>query len=159
LDLSLLNGGYFWMIGNTLSESFLLEFSVYLKSLKLENLLFGLKPGSSDDPFPHNELSGAIPVTDVGLVGIPLQHGLLGLIQFFYLLYIWHRVGSVNFKHFIIINLFSIIHYFPIISFPGVVIGSWLAFTRSQTFESKENMSNRNKIKIEKIYKGRLEVK
>jgi hypothetical protein len=124
LDYFFLEGSYFIMVVNTFSSSFTQELNYYFQIMNPIRFLFGIPANTVDDP--HMNDIFAIPVTDVGFLGVPIQHGLIGVIFIVLLVLFWLRLASPQLRTFIIINLLSLVHYFPMISLPGVIVMSWL---------------------------------
>ena len=112
------------MISNTIDSQFFMELYHIFDVFDLERFLFGFNV-SFDDQYGSDH--SVIPVTDFGFLGIPLQNGVLGFISIGMIFSYWIKYSSSELKTFILINLIiGLLHYFPMISFPGIVVISWL---------------------------------
>jgi hypothetical protein len=136
IDFFLLDGGYLVMLGNTLGDSFIYEIKYYLDNITAERFFFGIKPGTLDDPYIKG--SNSIPVTDVGLLGIPIQHGFFGLMSMAMIFWFWFKYSTIQLRQFIFVNLLALIHYFPMVSLPGIIFISWLV--RSSAFPIEKTL-------------------
>lgn len=146
LDYLFLERGYSLLISNTIGDNFLVELKYYFENLTLERVLFGVKAGTVEDPY--DILTNAIPVTDFGLLGVPLQNGVLGIISIFMIFIFWIKYCSNELKKFILINLIGLIHYFSMISFPAIVVMSWLVRYSMIATECKSPSSARQGCRI-----------
>jgi len=124
IDYFVLGGSYMSMITNTIGPGLYYEWEYYYKLFDLYHISYGIKAGTVEDPY--NRIYKAIPLTDIGLFGIPLQHGVLGMISIFMLFYLWFKYASSQLRLFIMANLIGVIHYFPMISLPGILVMTWL---------------------------------
>lgn len=125
IDYFILDGGYLTQIGNTGLNLLYDEFNYYMRNLNLPRFLFGIKPGTIPDPF--NPFKGYyIPLTDIGIIGIPIQYGLFGFITIFALVMTILRLSKKNTNIFFKTLLITLLHYFSTASFIGVISTFWL---------------------------------
>jgi hypothetical protein len=125
VDVVFLEGWYAYMIMNTIEFGWGNEFSEYYRFASLSNYLWGIAPWHMPDPY--DRFSYAIPLTDFGVFGYPLQHGIFGVVSTLIFIRLTYKAGSKEFRRFLIILCFSILHYFPLVSLPGVLSLTWLS--------------------------------
>jgi hypothetical protein len=126
IDFLLLGQAYFYQISNSKFSLLVFELSHYLKYLDFGSFLYGIKPNMIDDPY--DALSGYyVPLTDIGLIGVPIQFGFLGVISIFFNVLIGIKYFSKQFKLLFKLLLLTILHYFSLASFLGLLTTYWLS--------------------------------
>lgn len=124
-DFIILNNAYYYQISNTNMTLVFAELNYYLNKIDINYLLFGFKPGMIDDPY--DILGGYyLPLTDIGIIGIPIQFGVLGVALLLLNIILMFRISSNSFNLLFKTTLISIIHYFSLASFLGLVFSYWL---------------------------------
>lgn len=124
-DTLILDNAYYYQISNTNANLFFAELTYYLKQIDLKYLLYGFKPGMVEDPY--NILGGYyLPLTDIGLIGVPIQFGILGLILILFNVLLLLNISKKSFNLLFKSILVSIIHYFSLASFLGIIFSYWL---------------------------------
>lgn len=118
-DQIFLSGGYAAQIFSTKWSLLFAEFQAYLNILNIWTTLYGLPVGHED--FFDVAEDYYIPLVDIGLVGIPLQFGLLGVISILLLLVVWMKYSQTNLKFFFSACLLSVLHYFSMVSSIGII--------------------------------------
>ena len=140
LDFVFLGQAYYHQISNSKFNLLISELNHYLRFLDIGSFLFGIKPNMIDDPYD----SGAgfyVPLTDIGLVGVPIQFGFLGLLSIslnvLYGIYKFPGQYKLLYK----LLLLTILHYFSLASFIGILTTYWLS-----VYYRKNARSNHNSI-------------
>jgi len=125
VDYFMLGGGYLFQIGNTGFSLLIDEFLYYMENLNIQRFLFGIKPGAIPDPF--NPFKGYyIPLTDIGMIGIPIQFGMFGFLTIFSLVINILKISQNKTNIFFKTLLITLVHYFSTASFIGVLSTYWL---------------------------------
>jgi hypothetical protein len=94
--------------------------------LDLGSFLYGIKPNMIDDPY-DSQAGFYVPLTDIGLIGVPIQFGLLGLISIALNVLIGLKFFTSHFKLLYKLLLLTILHYFSLASFIGLLSTFWLS--------------------------------
>jgi hypothetical protein len=128
-DYLFMGGAYFDQISKTFDSEILYELKFYLSLLKPENVLFGIELLKTDDPFDGSNYS--IPIIDVGVFNILIQYGIVGVIFIYFSYCYLYKIIDGNGKKFLIVNLFSLIHYFNIISF-ACLLATYFVFYKEK---------------------------
>lgn len=129
-DYLLMESAYFDQIMKTFDSDISYELKFYLSLLDSLNLLFGIDLINADDPFDGSNYS--IPIIDMGLFNIFIQYGVVG-VSFIVITYKFlYKILNVNGKKFLIVNLFSLVHYFNIISFVCLISAYFVFLEKTQ---------------------------
>lgn len=126
IDFVFLGQAYFHQITNSKFNLLILELSHYLKFLDLGSFLYGIKPNMIDDPYDA-QAGFYVPLTDIGLIGVPIQFGLLGVISIIINVIIGIKYFSNRFRLMFKLLLLTILHYFSLASFIGLLSTFWLS--------------------------------
>lgn len=126
IDYLFLGQAYYYQITNSKFNLLILELSHYLKFLDLGSFLYGIKPNMIDDPY-DSQAGFYVPLTDIGLIGVPIQFGLLGLISIALNVLIGFKFFTSHFKLLYKLLLLTILHYFSLASFIGLLSTFWLS--------------------------------
>lgn len=126
IDFVFLGQAYFHQISNSKFNLLIFELSHYLKYLDFGSFLYGIKPNMIDDPY-DSQAGFYIPLTDIGLIGVPIQFGLLGLISIALNILIGIKFYTNQFKFLYKLLLLTILHYFSLASFIGLLSTFWLS--------------------------------
>lgn len=139
IDFIFLGQAYYYQISNSKLNLLAMELAHYIKYLDFGNFLYGIKPNMIDDPYDSQE-GFYVPLTDIGLIGVPIQFGLLGIISIilnvFYGIYFFPQKFKLLFK----LLLLTILHYFSLASFIGLLATYWLSLYYKK-IEKKYNYS------------------
>jgi hypothetical protein len=125
VDLFILDSAYYNQIISSDLKILLSDLKTYYNAQTVKSFFFGIKPGEIDDPYDMS-LGYYIPLTDIGIIGIPIQFGLGGLISILLLSFFWFIYAKKKERKFILPLFFSAIHYFSLVSFVGVLFITWL---------------------------------
>ena len=125
VDFFILGSAYYYQIISSGSEILLSDLKTYYDAQTIKSFFFGIKPGDIDDPYDMS-LGYYLPLTDIGIIGIPIQFGLAGLISILLLAFFWIRYSEIKERKFILPLFFSAIHYFSLASFLGILFITWL---------------------------------
>lgn len=125
MDYFILDRAYYNQIISSGSEILLSDLKTYYDAQSVKSFFFGIKPGDIDDPYDMS-LGYYLPLTDIGIIGIPIQFGLAGLISILLLSFFWLKYAEKKERKFILPLFFSAIHYFSLVSFIGVLLITWL---------------------------------
>lgn len=120
LDQLLFGGAYSNQISSTNAGVLTAEFTSYIKIMNVWNFLYGLPAGHED--FYDSEVDYYIPLTDIGLIGIPFQYGLFGVISIILLCFFWIKYSTERLSFFLTVCMFSALHYFSIISSSSIIL-------------------------------------
>lgn len=126
IDFVFLGQAYFHQISNSKFNLLVFELSHYLKYLDFGSFLYGIKPNMIDDPY-DSQAGFYVPLTDIGLIGVPIQFGLLGLISIALNVLIGIKFYTNQFKLLYKLLLLTILHYFSLASFIGLLSTFWLS--------------------------------
>jgi hypothetical protein len=126
IDFIFLGQAYFHQISNSKFNLLVFELSHYLKYLDFGSFLYGIKPNMIDDPY-DSQAGFYVPLTDIGLIGVPIQFGLLGLISIALNVLIGIKFYTNQFKLLYKLLLLTILHYFSLASFIGLLSTFWLS--------------------------------
>jgi hypothetical protein len=126
IDYLFLGQAYYHQITNSKFKLLILELSHYLKFLDVGTFLYGIKPNMIDDPY-DSQAGFYVPLTDIGLIGVPIQFGLLGLISIALNIIIGFKFFTNQFKLLYKLLLLTILHYFSLASFIGLLSTFWLS--------------------------------
>lgn len=126
IDYIFLGQAYYYQITNSKLNLLILELTHYLKFLDLGSFLYGIKPNMIDDPYDA-QAGFYVPLTDIGLIGVPIQFGFLGI--FSILLNVLYGVFNFSKKYKLLYKLLllTILHYFSLASFIGLLTTYWLS--------------------------------
>jgi hypothetical protein len=125
LDYLILGSAYYYQILASGSNILLNDFKYYLSIQTFRTLLFGIKPSFLEDPYDRT-LGYYIPLTDIGIIGIPIQFGIVGLTSIILISFFWIFYSKKQERKFIIPLFISVIHYFSLASFLGLLFVTWL---------------------------------
>ena len=125
VDFFILDSSYYYQIISSGSEILLSDLKLYYDAQTVKSFFFGIKPGDIDDPYDKS-LGYYLPLTDIGIIGIPIQFGIMGLISILLLSFFWLIYAKKRERRFILPLFFSAIHYFSLASFLGVIFIAWL---------------------------------
>lgn len=126
IDYIFLDQAYYYQISNSRIDLLVKEFIHYVNFFDVDTFLYGIKPNMIDDPY--NALAGFyIPLTDIGLIGIPIQFGVFGVISILLNIFYGITFFPKEFKLLYKILLITIIHYFSLASFIGLLSTYWLS--------------------------------
>lgn len=124
-DTIVLDNAYYYQISNTSFDLFFAELVYYLRQLDVSYILYGFKPGMVEDPY--DTMGGYyLPLTDIGIIGVPIQFGILGLLLILFNVLLILAVSKKSFNILFKSVLVSIIHYFSLASFLGIIFTYWL---------------------------------
>jgi hypothetical protein len=126
LDFVFLGQSYYHQISNSKLSLLILELNHYLNFLDVSSFLFGIKPNMIDDPYDSG-LGFYVPLTDIGFIGVPIQFGLLGLLSIFLNAFYGIYQFKGQYKLLYKLLLLSILHYFSLASFIGILTTYWLS--------------------------------
>ncbi len=126
IDFVFLGQAYYHQITNSKFNLLLFELSHYLKFLDIGSFLYGIKPNMIDDPYDA-QAGFYVPLTDIGLIGVPIQFGLLGVISIIINVIIGIKYFTNQFKLIFKLLLLTILHYFSLASFIGLLSTFWLS--------------------------------
>jgi hypothetical protein len=126
IDYLFLGQAYYYQITNSKFNLLILELSHYLNFLDLGSFLYGIKPNMIDDPY-DSQAGFYVPLTDIGLIGVPIQFGLLGLFSIALNVVIGFKYFTGHFKLLFKLLLLTILHYFSLASFIGLLSTFWLS--------------------------------
>lgn len=126
IDFIFLGQAYYYQITNSKFNLLLFELQHYLKYLDFGSLLYGIKPNMIDDPYDA-QAGFYVPLTDIGLFGIPIQFGLLGITSILLNVFIAIKFFPNKFKLLFKLLLLTILHYFSLASFIGLLTTYWLS--------------------------------
>ncbi len=126
IDFIFLGQAYYYQITNSKFNLLVLELNHYLNYLDFGSFLYGIKPNMIDDPY-DSQAGFYIPLTDIGLIGVPIQFGLLGLISIALNIFIGIKFYTNQFKLLYKLLLLTIFHYFSLASFIGLLSTFWLS--------------------------------
>jgi len=126
IDFLFLGQAYYYQITNSKFNLLLFELKHYLKFLDIGSFLYGIKPNMIDDPYDA-QAGFYVPLTDIGLIGVPIQFGLLGVISIIINVIIGINYFSKQFKLIFNLLLLTILHYFSLASFIGLLSTFWLS--------------------------------
>ncbi len=126
IDYIFLGQAYYYQISNSKFNLLLLELSHYIKFLDFGNFLYGIKPNMIDDPYDA-QAGFYVPLTDIGIIGVPIQFGLLGIISILFNVSYSIRYFPKQFKLLFKLLLLTILHYFSLASFIGLLSTFWLS--------------------------------
>jgi hypothetical protein len=127
IDYFFLGNAYYYQIISSGSDILLSELKTYLNAQSIKSVLFGIKPGDINDPYDSSQ-GYYLPLTDIGIIGIPIQFGLIGCFSIILISIFWFKYSSSREMKFIIPLFFSAIHYFSLISFLGILYLTWLVY-------------------------------
>jgi hypothetical protein len=125
IDFFILESAYYYQIISSSSEILFSDLKTYYDAQTVKSFFFGIKPGDIDDPYDKS-LGYYLPLTDIGIIGIPIQFGIMGLISILLLSFFWLIYAKKRERRFILPLFFSAIHYFSLASFLGVIFIAWL---------------------------------
>ena len=125
LDFFILDSAYYYQIISSGSEILLNDLKTYYDAQTVKSFFFGIKPGDIDDPYDKS-LGYYLPLTDIGIIGIPIQFGIVGLISILLMSIFWLTYAKKRERKFILPLFFSAIHYFSLASFLGVLFITWI---------------------------------
>lgn len=125
VDFFILDSAYYYQIISSGSEILLSDLKTYYDAQTIKSFFFGIKPGDIDDPYDKS-LGYYLPLTDIGIIGIPIQFGLVGLISILLMAFFWLSYSEKKERKFILPLFFSAIHYFSLASFLGILFITWL---------------------------------
>ena len=125
VDFFILDSAYYYQIISSGSEILLSDLKTYYDAQTIKSFFFGIKPRDIDDPYDKS-LGYYLPLTDIGIIGIPIQFGLAGLISILLVSFFWLTYSEKKERKFILPLFFSAIHYFSLASFLGVLLITWL---------------------------------
>lgn len=117
---SIFTFGYIGQIAASDLSNLVSEFSSFLSIIDINSFLFGLPIDAPD--FYNPKLGYYLPITDIGLLGIPLQFGLLGVFTIILNYLFWLKYSSTKLKHFLVVSLLAIVHYFSLASAIAIVL-------------------------------------
>lgn len=137
-DYFFMDSAYNDQITKTFDSDIIYEAEFYISTLNPVNLLFGIDLLNVDDPFDGSYYS--IPVIDIGFFNIFMQYGVIGVMCIIIFYKYLYDLLDVNGKKFMIVNLFSLIHYFNIISF-ACLISTYFIFSK----KINQSISNEKK--------------
>lgn len=120
IDQLLFGGAYSNQISSTNFGVLTAEFTSYIKIMNVWNFLYGLPSGHDD--FYDSGVDYYIPLTDIGLIGIPFQYGLFGIFSIILLCFFWIKYSTKRLSFFLIVCMFSALHYFSIISSLSIIL-------------------------------------
>lgn len=126
IDYLFLGQAYYYQISNTKLNLLFIELNHYLNYLDVGSFLYGIKPNMIDDPYDSQE-GFYVPLTDIGLIGVPIQFGLLGLLSIALNVLIGFKLFTSQFKLLYKLLLITILHYFSLASFIGLLSTFWLS--------------------------------
>ncbi len=126
IDFIFLGQAYYHQITNSKFNLLLFELQHYLKYLDFGSLLYGIKPNMIDDPYDA-QAGFYVPLTDIGLIGIPIQFGLLGITSILFNVFIAIKLFPNKFKLLFKLLLLTVLHYFSLASFIGLITTYWLS--------------------------------
>lgn len=126
IDFVFLGQAYFHQITNSKLNLLVFELSHYIKYLDFGSFLYGIKPNMIDDPY-DSQAGFYVPLTDIGIIGVPIQFGLLGLISIAFNILIGIKFYTNRFKLLYKLLLLTILHYFSLASFIGLLSTFWLS--------------------------------
>lgn len=126
IDFIFLGQAYYYQITNSKFNLLLFELQHYLKYLDFGSLLYGIKPNMIDDPYDA-QAGFYVPLTDIGLIGVPIQFGLLGITSILFNVFIAIKLFPNKFKLLFKLLLLTILHYFSLASFIGLLTTYWLS--------------------------------
>jgi hypothetical protein len=125
VDFFILGSAYYYQIISSGSEILLSDLKTYYDAQTIKSFFFGIKPGDIDDPYDKS-LGYYLPLTDIGIIGIPIQFGLAGSFSILIVSFFWLTYSEKKERKFILPLFFSAIHYFSLASFLGVLLVTWL---------------------------------
>lgn len=126
IDFVFLEQAYFHQITNSKLNLLVFELSHYIKYLDFGSFLYGIKPNMIDDPY-DSQAGFYVPLTDIGIIGVPIQFGLLGLISIVFNILIGIKFYTNRFKLLYKLLLLTILHYYSLASFIGLLSTFWLS--------------------------------
>ena len=126
IDFVFLGQAYFHQITNSKLNLLVFELSHYIKYLDFGSFLYGIKPNMIDDPY-DSQAGFYVPLTDIGIIGVPIQFGLLGLISIAFNILIGIKFYTNRFKLLYKLLLLTILHYYSLASFIGLLSTFWLS--------------------------------
>lgn len=95
--------------------------NTYIEHVSFKEILFGM-PAGTLDLYDVVQYGAGIPLDDIGVVGLLIHYGLVGVCMIIMWISYILIAAQKNERQFVIILLFSAIHYFNIVSFAGIFL-------------------------------------
>lgn len=126
IDYVFLGQSYFYQISNSKFNLLIFELSHYIKYLDFGSFLYGIKPNMIDDPY-DGQAGFYIPLTDIGIIGVPIQFGLFGITSILLNILYGIKYFPNQFKLLFKLLILTILHYFSLASFIGLLTTYWVS--------------------------------
>ncbi len=119
IDQLFMSGGYSQQLGATNVNVLIVEFKNYLAYMSAKDWLFGLSV-FDEDFYQGDDFGYYVPLTDIGLIGLPIQFGLLGISAIILCYSFWLKFSKRQLRFLLLVCLIMLLHYFTIASFWGI---------------------------------------
>lgn len=137
IDQVFMSGGYSQQLGATNLNVLLVEFKNYFAYMTSKDWLFGLSV-FNEDFYQGEDFGYYVPLTDIGLIGLPIQFGVLGITAIILCYSFWLKFSEKQLRFLLLICLLMLLHYFTIASFWGIFMIFLLMSFQSNLF-AKQN--------------------